>query len=174
MLIDSTPIPLDLKTFTWAKARAGRSHNGLKLHTMIHSKDRVPLYANITPANVNDLSDARAHIDIEKGSTYVMDKGYYDYNWWYKINEIGAYFVTRIKRNARYKVVKNYPVHDSSIRYDQLIHLTNKRPRAKAVNFYANKDLRLISVKCENGKILEFITNDFSRSATEIAGCYTN
>lgn len=172
MLIDSTPIPLNPKKFTWAKARAGKSHNGLKLHTMIHSKDSAPLYANITPANINDISDARVHLNIEKGSTYVMDKGYYDYNWWYKMNEAEAYFITRIKRNAKYKVVENLPVDDSSIIHDQVIHLTNKRPRAKAINLYANKNLRLVSLKRKNGKSLEFITNDFNRSATEIAECY--
>ena len=50
----------------------------------------------VTPANVNDVEIGR-QVAIEAGATYVFDKGYYHFGWWGKINDTGAFFVTRPK-----------------------------------------------------------------------------
>lgn len=171
-LIDSTPIPLNLKKHKWATERSGNRFNGLKVHMAIESGDSRPLYANITPANINDISDIKDHFILEKGATYVMDKGYTDYNWWHKINEKGAFFITRIKKNAALKVMKTHETKADNIELDQTIYLTNRKARGKAINHYTNKDLRRVTVCREDGKFLVIITNDFDRSAEEIAYCY--
>ncbi len=36
-------------------------------------------------------------------ATYVFDKGYYHFEWWKKINESGAFFVTRTKVNTSFR-----------------------------------------------------------------------
>lgn len=139
----------------------------------LDSASDAPVYVNISHANVNDITDAKAHIDIQQGVTYVFDKGYCDYNWWYAIEEAGAKFVSRIKSNAAYRLVENTPVEDTErIAAEHIIQLTNTKPRAKAVNHYALKDLRLIRVYRDGKHPMDIVTNDFERSATEIAQLY--
>ena len=45
---------------------------------------------------------------LKKGATYVFDKGYCDYNWWAKLDEAGAYFVTRLKTNAAVETIQRF------------------------------------------------------------------
>ena len=55
-----------------------------------------PVYFAVTPANVNDITAAKA-MPIEPGATYVFDLGYYDYGWWAGLDEAGCRFVTRLQ-----------------------------------------------------------------------------
>lgn len=94
-LIDSTPIPLG-KLCDWAKSN-GRIR-GMKLHVVYDPKADCPRVLDITDANVNDAQIGRTVV-IEKGATYVFDKGYCHYGWWTAIAEAKAIFVTRPKSN---------------------------------------------------------------------------
>ncbi len=56
-----------------------------------HATSRSP------PANVNDV-EIGSQVAIECGATLRLragHKGYYHFEWWKKINESGAFFVTR-------------------------------------------------------------------------------
>ncbi|MCB1595754.1 MAG: IS4 family transposase [Gammaproteobacteria bacterium] len=174
-IIDSTPITLKSRGYEWAlKNRTIRSV-GLKIHVELNSADDAPMYSNITHPNVNDIVDARTNIEIQKGTTYVVDKGYTDYNWWHKINESKAFFVTRAKVNIAMKVVKETDVEkkdEAIIQSDQIIHLTNHSPGGGRKNKYANKDLRMVTIYREDKKPMKILTNDFDRSAIEIANLY--
>ncbi|WP_265065085.1 IS4 family transposase [Pseudomonas sp. B21-056] len=97
-LIDSTSITLRGPGFDdWTAATKTRITQGLKVHVAIDPRQTAPTYVNITAANVNDLSDALT-MPLEAGITYVFDKGYCDYNWWHQIDQVGAFFVTRLKK----------------------------------------------------------------------------
>jgi putative transposase len=172
-IIDSTPISLrDYKRHHWAEETRTPSTMGLKLHVALDVQQQAPFYTNITHANVNDLNDAR-NMALRPNTTYVVDKGYCDYNWWFKINDIGSWFVTRLKYNAAYRVMDDHTVTSSLIISDQTIQLTNTSPGGGRTNAYANKNLRKITVKREGKeKPLIIVTNDFSRSADEIAALY--
>lgn len=174
-IIDSSPIYLKGRGYEWAQKTRTKITIGLKLHVELESHSDAPTYVNITNTNVNDISDAKNNIIIKKGSTYVVDKGYLDFNWWYKIDEVGAKFVTRIKTNTAYKVIEDQTIAEESkeiIQADQVIQLTNRKPRSGKINDYAFKNLRLVSVYREGKGPLEIVTNDFERSAQEIADLY--
>jgi len=47
--------------------------------------------------------NALDELSYEKGSYYIMDRGYIDYSRLYKVHQSGAYFVTRAKDNLRFK-----------------------------------------------------------------------
>lgn len=68
---------------------------GLKTHVVYDLTNKIPILFDITWAKNN--------LTLENGVTYVADKGYTDYNWWYEINKAGAYFVTRLKKDAKIK-----------------------------------------------------------------------
>jgi len=80
---------------------------GLKLHILMNHADQCPVAHSITDARVNDV-DERHIMQPEKGATYVFDKGYCDYNWWAKLDEAGAYFVTRLKTNAAVETIQRF------------------------------------------------------------------
>lgn len=174
-VIDSTPVTLRSERYPWTGAQRTPTGEGLKVHVTMDLKQQAPTYVNITHMNVNDLSDARDQ-PIVKGMTYVMDKGYCDYNWWYSIHRAGALLVTRLKYNARYAVKSERDIDAENrdlIRSDQIIHLTNTHPGGGRKNAYAHKDLRRIEVyRPDNNKPLVLVTNDMKRSAKEIADLY--
>jgi IS4 transposase len=171
-LLDSTPIPLrGLGYEDWAAN--GHRTPGLKVHMMIEGNQHVPVYGEITPTNVNDIDDAR-QMDIESGATYVFDKGYYDFNWWHHIDQVGAYFVTRSKKNAAIKVVAQHEVDDEAphILSDETVCFSNRHPGGGRFNHY-RAPLRRVTVHREDhDTALVLLTNDFKRSAEEIAALY--
>lgn len=169
-IIDSSPIPL-------GKMIACRAWNGrikgAKLHVVFEPGAGRPCHVEITPANVNDIEFGKA-AHIEKGMTYVFDKGYCSYAWWTKLHENGAFFVTRMKGNARYRTVKKRPLRAAdrehgggfSVLEDGDVKIVSKS------NAVLGIPVRRIRIKRESGGHLVLITNDLSRSATEIAALY--
>lgn len=101
------------------------------------------MYVNISHANVNDITDAKAHIDIQQGVTYVFDKGYCDYNWWYAIEEAGAKFVSRIKSNAAYRLVENAPVEDEERSATEIAQLYQQRWQVELFFKWVKQKLKL-------------------------------
>lgn len=169
-IIDSTPIRLDITAHPWVETTMKVS--GLKVHVVYNLDNNIPTYFEITGARTNDINVAR-NLELKQGATYVADKGYTDYNWWYKINQTGAFFVTRLKNNAQIKNLTEKQSHTDKIS-SQIFVLTNKTPRAGKLNEYANIPLRKVYVdRSEEGKSsLILVTNDFTRSAEEIAELY--
>lgn len=167
-IIDSSPIHLDLKQHKWAE-RTVRAQ-GLKLHLIHDLENNIPVYFDITGARTNDINVAKK-LEIEKDKTYVVDKGYTDYNWWWEINQQGAYFVTRLKRNAKIKNISEVQKANEEVS-SQLFVFTNRNPRAGKINEYANIPLRKVIVQREGKNPLILVTNDFKRSDEEIAYLY--
>ena len=62
--------------------------------------NNVPILFDITEARTNDIIWAKT-VEIEQGVIYVADRGYTDYNWCFDINSKGAFWVTRLKRDAK-------------------------------------------------------------------------
>ena len=57
-----------------------------------------------TGGKTHDITAARA-LQLPSGSIVVMDRGYNDYAWYNQLNNNGISFVTRLKTNARYRVI---------------------------------------------------------------------
>ena len=164
-LIDSSTIDLNLNQFEWADFRSTKA--GIKLHTVYDPKAEVPIYFAMTNAKVNDRK-ALHHLPIMAGMTYVVDRAYNDYAWYYALTQQGSVFVGRMKRNALYEVLETKSVTGEGILSDEVIQLSSRKAKKacpspmRRVKFCRKKD----------GKILEFITNDMTRSAQEIADLY--
>lgn len=137
-IIDSTPILLNLKQHPWAETTM--KVKGLKTHVVYNLNQEIPVYFDITGARTNDINIAKT-IELKSGVTYVADKGYTDYNWWNSINEAGAYFVTRLKKNAKISELSKIQNSDKPIG-SQIITLTNKCPGGNRRNNYANKTVK--------------------------------
>lgn len=164
-LIDATTIDLNLNQFEWAKFRSSKS--GIKLHTVYDPQAEVPVYFTMTCAKTSDCKALKS-LPVLSGMTYVFDRAYDDYKWYYSITNLGSKFVGRMKSSACYEVLETKQSVGEGIVSDEVIKLTSKN---------AQKDCpiklrRITFIRQEDQKLLVFISNDFDRSAVEIAGLY--
>jgi len=167
-LIDSTSVRLSSLSEDWATFSADVF--GAKAHIVYDPNADRPVYFAVTPANVNDITAAKA-MPIEPGATYVYDLGYYDYSWWAGLDEAGCRFVTRLKKNTPFSVIKeNRTPKNGNIVSDRIGHLP-----ARLANSRKNPlqvPVREITVIIDTGKLLRIVTNDLDAPAEEIADLY--
>jgi putative transposase len=166
-LIDATPIPTH-ELATWAEWN-GRTR-GLKLHVVYDPAADQPRRITITPATVNDV-EVGQQVPIEVDATYIYDKAYCHYGWWTRLHEAGAHFVTRQKKNARYRAIAWRPLRKRkadgfTVIDDAEVKLVSKSGVKLAI------PMRRIRIKRDDGTKLTLITNDLERSAIEIASLY--
>ena len=166
-LIDASPVPLG-KVCNWATWN-GRIR-GMKLHVVYDPVGDVPACVEVTPANVNDVEIGR-QIPIQAGTTYVFDKGYCRFDWWQKINDSRAFFVTRLKKRIRFRAVKHRTIRKRKgdgfkIIADDEVKLISKGDSRLPI------PLRRIKVRRDKGGVITLLTNDLTRTAVEIAALY--
>jgi IS4 transposase len=167
-LIDSTSVRLSSLSGDWATYSADVF--GAKAHIVYDPNADRPVYFALTPANVNDITAAKA-MPIEAGATYVYDLGYYGYGWWAKLDDVGCRFVTRLKKNTPFAVLHENPVpKDSNILSDRIGHLPERLANSRKNPLQV--PVREIRVRIETGKVLRIVSNDLDASAEEIAGLY--
>ncbi len=105
-LIDSSTIDLNINQFEWAQFRSTKA--GIKLHTVYDPNAQVPVFFEMTAAKMNDRK-ALDKLPMMPGMTYVVDRAYNDYSWYYALEQQGSIFVGRMKTNARYEVIETTP-----------------------------------------------------------------
>ena len=161
--LDSTTIDLCLSLFPWAKFR---KHKGtVKLHTLLDLHGSIPSVIFVTHGKVHDVN-ILDYLLLEAGAFYLMDRGYLDFARLYGINQAMAFFITRTKKNFRFKRLYSHPIDKSiGLQCDQIIVLEG---------FYAKKDYpaklrRIRYFDVEKNKRLVFLTNNFTLSALTIA-----
>lgn len=170
-LLDSTPIQLKEAGFEWAKECATKRTTGLKAHLAINSPSDNPVYLNITSANVNDITDAQS-MPLQPKTTYIFDKGYDSYSWWYKIHKAQSHFVTRFKSNAAVRVLEIKEHDANEILSDEIVKFKYKKNRAKHENPYFDTPLRRVKIQREGKSPLILATNIMDKSADEIGQLY--
>ncbi|HSV79389.1 MAG TPA: IS4 family transposase [Ramlibacter sp.] len=171
-LLDSTSIALRGRGSEWTKKSATRTP-GLKVHILYASGAQFPVHHTITAANVNDIDEGRK-MPIQRGATYVFDKGYCDYAWWARIGEQGARFVTRLKSNAAVRVESSNAVSPEDAQHilsDQIISFVYRSNRGKHRNLFKGT-LRRVEVARADDKPLIMVTNDHEAPASQIAQLY--
>jgi hypothetical protein len=167
-LIDSTGVRLAGIATDWA--RFSKRVSGAKAHVIYDPDAGVPLYLEVTPARVNDITAAQA-MPIEPGATYVFDLGYYHYAWWAKLDDAGCRIVTRLKKNTPLSVTAELALPPgSALLYDRIGHLPERLTTTRKTPF--QDPVREIGVTLEDGKTLRIVTNDLDAPAQEIADLY--
>jgi len=146
--LDSSVIDLCLKMYDWAKFRSTKG--AIKLHLLLDHDGYLPSFCVITTGKVHDVTVART-LKFQPGTIVVDDRGYNDYELFGRWTDEGVYFVTRLKDNAVYRVVKNLPVPENkngSVIKDQIIRFTGQGARDKCphelrlVTFYDDEQQR--------------------------------
>lgn len=167
-LIDSTSVRLSSLSADWATFSADVF--GAKAHIVYDPQADRPVYFAVTPAKVNDITAAKA-MPIEAGATYVFDLGYYDYGWWARLDDADCRFVTRLKKNTPFTVLRGQRVPASSNIVSDCIGYLPERLAASRRN-PLQVPVREIRVIIDSGKMLRIVTNDLDAPVEEIAELY--
>jgi hypothetical protein len=164
--LDSSTIDLCLSLFPWARFR---QHKGaVKLHTLLDLRGNIPTVLFITPGRVHDVNILDALV-VEAGAFYLLDRGYLDFARLYRLHQALGFFVTRAKRNFRFRYLDSRPVdRTTGVHSDQTVRL---------YGFYSQQGYpeRLRRIRFFDGekrKWLVFLTNNFTLPARTIAQLY--
>jgi len=164
--LDSTTIELCMSLFPWAVYK--RKQRAIKLHTLLDLRGNIPVFLRISTGKGKDLL-ALDQLIFEAGAFYVLDRGYLDFERLYRFTGAGAFFVTRARKDFRFRRVESRPPNKAGgVRGDQTIRL---------VWYYSRKAYpaplrRVRFVDPKTGKRLVFLTNNFTLAATTIARLY--
>ena len=169
-LIDSTTISLCLSMFDWAKFRTAKG--GIKIHTCFDDALQIPDLINITEAKIHDSKGLGQNV-FPKNTIIVEDRAYFDFAL--MLNRIFAQniFVTRIKTNTDYTIIKELELplnKDQDILKDEIITLSGKKAIETTINEHS---LRQVTVyRVEDNKVIHIITNNLDWTARTIADLY--
>lgn len=164
--LDSTTVDLCLEVFWWANFRTTKA--AIKIHRLLNLKTSIPDFIYISNADVHDVNILDL-VSIQKGSYYIMDKAYIDFERLLRIRNEMAYFVVRAKENMKFKRISSRaPDKEAGIICDQDILLTDVQTSQK----YHEKLRRIKYHDAEYNITLVFLTNNFNLKAINIAKLY--
>ncbi len=164
--LDATIIDVCMGLFPWAVFK--RTQHAIKLHTQMDLRGNIPSFLRISAAKTHDVNFLD-HLVIEPGAFYVMDRGYMDFARLHRFTMHAAFFVTRAKKNLRFRRIASAPAApDQGILCDQTIRL---------IWFYTRKGYpqplrRIRFYDAERNRRLTFLTNNFVLPARTIADLY--
>ncbi len=163
---DATTIDLCLSVYPWAAYRS--DIGAVKLHTLLDLHGNIPTFIHISDGKSND-SQVLDQLLIEPGAYYLLDRGYIDYARLHAIHANAAFFVTRSKKNTRFKRRYSHAFDDPSrkIRSDQ----TGIFALPLAQKAYPSIVRRIVAYD-DKGRPLTFLTNNTTLAPQIIADLY--
>ena len=164
---DSTTLDLCLELFPWAKFR--QTKGAVKLHCQLDLRGQIPSFMVMTDGKCSDIRAARSFLDLIPDSIYVVDRVYIDFDWLRRIDESGAFFVTRAKDNINCRITGQQEIPlKNGLLFDRMVELASPVTSKKY-----SQPLRLIGYfDPETGVTYEFLTNNFKLAAISIAKIY--
>jgi len=164
--LDSTTIDLCFSLFPWATYKSNQ--HAVKVHAMLDLRGKIPTFIRITPAQLHDVLFLD-HLILEPGAFYVMDRGYLDFARLRRWNLANAFFVTRARKNLRFKRLISHEVDKTTgVQCDQTILLK----WFYSVKGYPDRLRRIRFLDPQSNKRLVFLTNNFVLPAQTIADLY--
>lgn len=164
--LDASTIDLCLSAFPWADFRTTKG--AVKLHVGLNHAGYLPEFVTITEGKKHDVTVGRM-LNFPKGSMVAIDKAYNDYAWYKQLTDKEIFFVTRLKSNAKYRIIDRRSVlKNKGLTCDQTIEFTGPQVSKKCP-----VQLRRVGYKdAETGKHYVFLTNNFKLAAKTIADVY--
>lgn len=164
--LDASTVDLCLSAFPWADFRTTKG--AVKLHVGLNHAGYLPEFVTITEGKKHDVTVGRM-LNFPKGSMVAIDKAYNDYAWYKQLTDKDIFFVTRLKSNAKYRIIDRRSVlKNKGLTCDQTIEFTGPQVSKKCP-----VQLRRVGYKdAETGKHYVFLTNNFKLAAKTIADVY--
>jgi len=174
-IIDSTTIQLFseiLRGVGRPRSDGSRKKGGIKVHALMDAFSGIAEFVRITEARENDRKFLY-HLKPVTNSWLVFDRAYTIYHQFAQWTAQKIWFVTRMKENADYHVVKvlvdkTKKKNAKGVIKEQYVTVAEKIGNKKL----GRMKLRRIVIKTEEGKEYVFITNNFTIAASEIGMIY--
>jgi len=164
--LDASTIDLCLSLFPWAHFRKTKA--AIKLHTLMDLRGSIPTFIHVSEGNLHDVNALDLLIP-EAGAFYIMDRGYLDFARLFTLDQAGAFFVTRAKRNFNYRRRYSRPVDKTTgLVCDQTVVLATDATS----HAYPDPLRRIRFNDPQTGKAFVFLTNHFGLPALTIAELY--
>jgi hypothetical protein len=172
-IIDSTTITLFSNLLFKGVGRhpkTGKKKGGIKVHTVIHANEGVPSDIKFTSAATNDSFMLRP-ATLHGGDIIAMDRAYIDYEKLEEMTQRGVLYVTKMKKNLKYKIsgdtIYQRPDGLMEVRIQQVAF--TKHLKEKDIIHHA----RIITyVDEKKRKLIPLLTNDMESDPTEIIDIY--
>ena len=182
LLIDSTTIRLfsDLLKGVGRNPKGdGKKKGGLKVHMLIDAVQSVGRFIKITEAKVHDKNFLK-ELDLISHSMVVFDRAYNYYHQFALWTQKKVFFVTRLKKNAVYKVVEVLQEHQKQknkamVLREEIIELEYYPENEKGkrqMKYKTTLRLKKVCYQDEQSRYFAFISNSMESSAEEIAFLY--
>ena len=162
--LDATSIDLCASLFDWAQYK--RTKGAVKLHLMLDHEGYLPCFAVMTDGKVHEIQIAR-QLSLQPGTILVVDRAYIDYLWMHRLTETSVFFVTRMRADIRYKVIRKRqtPRRGVVLRDEEIL--------IRSVTHGVELKLRRIVIwNQEKQEKLVFLSNHMSFAASTIAAIY--
>ncbi len=163
---DTTSIELCLNLFPWAKFR--KNKGAVRAHTLLDLRGSIPTFIKLTDGLCHEIN-ALDDLVFESGAFYIMNRAFVAFDRLYRIDQSGAFFVTRSKSNMQFSRVASRKVNkNAGLICDQTIQLKGFYP----VKYYPDSLRRVKFKEPDTGKTLTFLTNNFRISAINVTKFY--
>jgi hypothetical protein len=195
-VIDSTVITLSseiLKGTGKPSHVDGRQKGGIKAHTMMNAEEGVPHMIRFSKAAGGDAKFMGMAGKLPKGSFVAMDMAYSDHGMFEKLSALRVFYVTRLRSNVSYKVVRAFDKFKESPGWDtareRVIRdefISVSLPVIGKGGWKKNRKRRHVCRRieyigivkdrsgAEHEKLFVFLTNNLRLEAQTIAGIYRN
>jgi putative transposase len=151
MAMDSTVIDIAGRLHRWFYSngrKSVRSAAQAKLHVLYNADLGLPVGTAISRGSSHDVSWARKLLRKLTGPTLMLfDRGYWDHGLFTWLIDKHHAFVTRLKKVAKYRIIKKLGNGDWLVRFDR-----SKRTTIPHV-------LRLVRRKTLSGEVIYFVTS---------------
>ncbi len=163
--LDASIIGLSLALCPWANWN-GRDA-AVKLHLLLDLRGSIPAWVRVSPARLYETR-LLPDVPVEPGSYYLVDRGYHDFQTFYRWHQARAYFVARAKPNVCFRV-RGWRSVDrrTGLRCDQTVGLSGR-----AASRYPEMLRRVHFHDPKHNRSLVFWTNQFALPALTIAELY--
>lgn len=173
-IIDSTTIALFSNLLFKGVGRhpkTGKKKGGIKVHTVIHANEGIPLNIKFTSAATNDSFMLRPSV-LNKDDIIAMDRAYIDYEKLEALTQREVIYVTKMKKNLKYNIIE-----------DRIYQTTEGLMEVRIQNVTFSKMLkdgtilihhtRIITyVDIKKHKLISLLTNDMKSGPDEIIEIY--
>ena len=173
-IIDSTTITLFSNLLFKGVGRhpkTGRKKGGIKVHTVIHANEGVPSDIKFTSAATNDSFMLKPST-LSKGDIMAMDRAYIDYEKFEQLTQRGVTYVTKMKKNLKYKILSDtmYQTPDGLMEVRiQNVEFIKQKKDGETIR---HKSRIITHVDLRKRKLISLLTNDMESDPEEIIAIY--
>ncbi len=149
--------------------KTGKKKGGIKVHSVIHTNKGVPCDVRFTSATTND-SFMLAPSYYNRNEIVALDRAYINYEKFEELTERNVVYVTKMKKNLRYKVLVDYMEQDKDglMEYREQIVVFRKGKISHIARIITYVDLK----KGKQPKLIQPLTHDFDMSLETIVATY--